>query len=360
MKTIEIISGEQRAIFTTRSVTFDGKEFLYINMSDVSDDTEAHIYTFTYDGETKQLPYEAKDAPILKAIFSQVSNMKHKAPAAAAQVPKPAAAVTAEDIKAAVSKGTGESDIKTTDTEAPENVQADNGAAASEEDASATGQQPQGGMSEKEARKAEKARRKEEKRLAKEKKKAEKAAAKAAKAEAAKAEAEAAAAKTAEAESSETAGTPVADETAGSETTPSTPADADVETDSTETAQTIASAEDGSAIDGTEATAESSAAHEAGKAEEDSAAKEAEDTEAAASRSIFTLLRSSSENTDPEKQARFKKSILIFVVIVAVIAVMALIYFFVFGTSDDPSAINPSATDTQTYEDIDELIEDLQ
>ena len=351
MKTIEIISGEQRAIFTTRSVTFDGKEFLYINMSDVSDDTEAHIYTFTYDGETKQLPYEAKDAPILKAIFSQVSNMKHKAPAAAAQAPKPAAAVTAEDIKAAVSKGTGESDVKAADTEAPENVQADNGAAASEEDASATGQQPQGGMSEKEARKAEKARRKEEKRLAKEKKKAEKAAAKAAKAEAAKAEAEAAAAKTAEAESAETAGTPVADETAGSETTPSTPADADVETDSTETAQTIASAED---------AAESSAAQEAGKAEEDSAAKEAEDTEAAASRSIFTLLRSSSENTDPEKQARFKKSILIFVVIVAVIAVMALIYFFVFGTSDDPSAINPSATDTQTYEDIDELIEDLQ
>ncbi len=64
MKTIEIISGEQRAIFTTRSVTFDGKEFLYINMTDVSNDPDACVYTFTYDNEIKLLPYEAKDAAV--------------------------------------------------------------------------------------------------------------------------------------------------------------------------------------------------------------------------------------------------------------------------------------------------------
>ena len=78
MKTIEIISGEQRAIFTTRSVTFDGKEFLYINMTDVSNDPDACVYTFTYDNEIKLLPYEAKDAAVLNAIFGQVMGMAAK------------------------------------------------------------------------------------------------------------------------------------------------------------------------------------------------------------------------------------------------------------------------------------------
>ena len=78
MKTIEIISGEQRAIFTTRSVTFDGKEFLYINMTDVSNDPDACVYTFTYDNEIKLLPYEAKDAAVLNAIFGQVIGMAAK------------------------------------------------------------------------------------------------------------------------------------------------------------------------------------------------------------------------------------------------------------------------------------------
>ncbi len=75
MKTIELISGKQKAQFTTKSVTFDGKEFFYSNMSDVKNDSEHCVYTFTYDNETKTLPYEAKDAKILNAIFSQVQNL---------------------------------------------------------------------------------------------------------------------------------------------------------------------------------------------------------------------------------------------------------------------------------------------
>ena len=82
MKTIEIISGEQRAIFTTKSVTFDGKEFLYINMTNVSNDPDACVYTFTYDNEIKLLPYEKKDAAVLNAIFGQVTNMAAKKAAA--------------------------------------------------------------------------------------------------------------------------------------------------------------------------------------------------------------------------------------------------------------------------------------
>ena len=38
MKTIEIISGAQKAQFTTKSVTLDGIEYFYINMSDVRND----------------------------------------------------------------------------------------------------------------------------------------------------------------------------------------------------------------------------------------------------------------------------------------------------------------------------------
>ena len=34
MKTIEIISGSQKAQFTTKSVTLNGREYFYINMSD--------------------------------------------------------------------------------------------------------------------------------------------------------------------------------------------------------------------------------------------------------------------------------------------------------------------------------------
>ena len=78
MKTIEIISGEQKARFTTKSVTFDGKEYLYIKMSDVTHNTEECVYTFTYENEIKTLPYEAKDARILNAIFSQVQNLQVK------------------------------------------------------------------------------------------------------------------------------------------------------------------------------------------------------------------------------------------------------------------------------------------
>ena len=70
-----------------------------------------------------------------------------------------------------------------------------------------------------------------------------------------------------------------------------------------------------------------------------------------------------SENSDPnvaEKKTRFKKSIIIFAIIVAVIVALSLIYFLIFGTKDKPSSINPSSTNSETYENIDELIDDLQ
>ena len=58
MKTIEIISGAQKAQFTTKSVTLDGIEYFYINMSYVRNDKLNRVYTFVYDSEVKAVPYE--------------------------------------------------------------------------------------------------------------------------------------------------------------------------------------------------------------------------------------------------------------------------------------------------------------
>ncbi len=63
---------------------------------------------------------------------------------------------------------------------------------------------------------------------------------------------------------------------------------------------------------------------------------------------------------DPEKQAKLKKSLKIFGIVLAAIIALSLIYYFVFGTSNAPSDAGPGVTESQQYEDIDQLIEDLQ
>lgn len=63
---------------------------------------------------------------------------------------------------------------------------------------------------------------------------------------------------------------------------------------------------------------------------------------------------------DPEKKAKLKKSLAIFGIVIAVIIVLSVIYYFVFGTSNAPTDAGPGVTESQQYEDIDQLIEDLQ
>ena len=166
MKTIEIISGDQTAQFTTRSVTFDGKEFFYSYMSNVANDRESRCYTFTYDGEVKRLPYEEKrNARILEAIFSQVKNIQR--PAAPASAPEPSRHEhSAPDVRSAMEKKAEEA---AREDEALKPSQAE----ASTEDASQSEEPP---VDKKAAKKAEKERRKAEKAAEKEKRRAEKAA----------------------------------------------------------------------------------------------------------------------------------------------------------------------------------------
>lgn len=342
MKTIEIISGEQRAIFTTRSVTFDGKEFLYINMTDVSNDPDACVYTFTYDNEIKLLPYEAKDAAVLNAIFGQVMGMAAKkaagkangAPAsknAADTVPSSTAVETEttstpEQPEQAAPDDTGTSEAPQTgspgDLQSPDRQTADG--------------QETAPLNEKEAKKAEKERRKEEKRREKERKKAEKAAAKARKAEGNEDPAVVAAGQD-------------ADVSAVSDS--ASPQDAAASESDEAANDTISGAVTGSEIPGTATDDGTVTSNDAGEGTEEQEKKSER----------FSLFKDvDDEDERAEKSAKFKKSIIIFAAVVAVIAILALIYFFVFGTSDDPSSINPSSTNSQTYDDIDELINDLQ
>lgn len=255
MKTIELICGEKKVQFTTRSVTFDGKEFFYSNMSHVSHNVEECAYTFTYDGENKVLPYEAKDEKILAAIFGQVKMLEAKkaeaqsAAAAPAESDKPA-----EEAKPAVTEDKPAEDTEKTDGEEPvdEGMEEPVKEEPAKEELSAE--------EKKAAKQAEKEKRKAEKQAAKEKRKAEKLAKK---------------------ESANTA--------------------------------------------------------------ENNDAENLEE-----------------KHVDPEKSARKKKSFIVFGIILVIFAVVCAIYFFVFGTSEDPSQIVPNATESQQYDEIDEIINDLQ
>lgn len=63
---------------------------------------------------------------------------------------------------------------------------------------------------------------------------------------------------------------------------------------------------------------------------------------------------------DPVLQARKKKAITKFVIILAVFALIAVGYFTIFGTNSAPSTNAPVAPESQQYDDIDQIIDELQ
>lgn len=303
MKTIELKAGQQIAQFTTKSVTFDGKEFFYSRMSNLTHDPATQKYYFTYDGESKILPYEAKDAQILTAIFSQVLKLQ-AAKAAQAHAAKMPAQTTQQTPQAPVQDQAQQEEIPVT----PQTPHAVDVRAAAEmaqpapepaEQAPAAGQataaeqasaeEPIVFTDKKAAKQAEKERKKAEKaakRAEKERLKAEKAAKK-----------------------------------AGKVAEPETPAEGGSQSQETG-AQT-------SDLTGTPA---------------ESAAEP-------------------KELTDEEKTAKktkLKKSLLIFAAVLVIVAALSVAAYFIFGTSNNPSSNNPGSKESQQYDDIDELINDLQ
>lgn len=303
MKTIELKAGQQIAQFTTKSVTFDGKEFFYSRMSNLTHDPATQKYYFTYDGESKILPYEAKDAQILAAIFSQVLKLQ-AAKAAQAHAAKVPAQTTQQTPQAPVQDQAQQEEIPVT----PQTPHAVDVRAAAEmaqpapepaEQAPAAGQataaeqasaeEPIVFTDKKAAKQAEKERKKAEKaakRAEKERLKAEKAAKK-----------------------------------AGKVAEPETPAES------------------------------SSQAQETGAQTSDLTGTPAESA------------AEPKELTDEEKTAKktkLKKSLLIFAAVLVIVAALSVAAYFIFGTSNNPSSNNPGSKESQQYDDIDELINDLQ
>lgn len=303
MKTIELKAGQQIAQFTTKSVTFDGKEFFYSRISNLTHDPATQKYYFTYDGESRILPYEAKDAQILTAIFSQVLKLQ-AAKAAQAHAAKVPAQTAQQTPQAPVQDQAQQEEIPVT----PQTPHAVDVRAAAEvaqpapepaEQAPAAGQataaeqasaeEPIVFTDKKAAKQAEKERKKAEKaakRAEKERLKAEKAAKK-----------------------------------AGKVAEPETPAEGGSQAQETG-AQT-------SDLTGTPA---------------ESAAEP-------------------KELTDEEKTAKktkLKKSLLIFAAVLVIVAALSVAAYFIFGTSNNPSSNNPGSKESQQYDDIDELINDLQ
>lgn len=415
MKTIEIISGAQKAQFTTKSVTLDGIEYFYINMSDVRNDKLNRVYTFVYDSEVKAVPYEEKDAKTLAVIFGQVRAMEekrktHDAAAAhheghaatgtaaapqtfasaadapvqntAAQSQTPAGTFTPQQAPAesfaqpqytAPEKPANDTAPYTapgipadhmTQYTTPETPAETPQAAAFYQETSQTetfvpetypnAQTPapeQVPFTEevdpKAAKKAEKERLKAEKKAEKERLKAEKKAAKE------RAKAEKAAQKAGDTAPAENL--PQADET-GSEQHP------------TETAAEIytkAATEATVPAETPEPELPNEAAETPAEAPESAVPGDAasEQTVGAEDTIVFTGSADAASELDPAdaaKKKKLKKSIITFGIVVAAIAVIAVIFFLIFGTSKDPSPVNPSSTDSNTYQDVDELINDLQ
>ena len=309
MKTIELKAGQQIAQFTTKSVTFDGKEFFYSRMSNLTHDPATQKYYFTYDGESKILPYEAKDAQILTAIFNQVLKLQ-AAKAAQAHAAKVPAQTAQQTPQAPVQDQAQQEEIPVTPQTphavdvraaaemaqpAPEPAEQAPaaGQATAAEQAPATEQAPTEEpvvfTDKKAAKQAEKDRKKAEKaakRAEKERLKAEKAAKK-----------------------------------AGKVAEPETPAEGGSQAQETG-AQT-------SELTGT-------------PAESPAESKELTDEEKTA------------------KKAKLKKSLLIFAAVLVIIAALSVAAYFIFGTSNNPSSNNPGSKESQQYDDIDELINDLQ
>ena len=411
MKTIEIISGAQKAQFTTKSVTLNGREYFYINMSDVRNDKLNRVYTFVYDSEVKAVPYEEKDAKTLSVIFGQVRAMEekrrahdraaahheeHTAPgtAAAPQTFAPAADTPVQNAAAQPQTPAGaftpqqapvrnftqpqhaapEAPINATAPYAAPEMPAETPqAAAFHQETSQTEtfapdmypntQTPSAEQTPfteaadpKAAKKAEKERLKAEKKAERERLKAEKKAAK----ERAKAEKAAQkAGNTPPAESIPPANAAVSDQQPTE-----TVADIYTETASVTAAGTDISGaavpsetqEQGLPNESAETPAEAPGSAVPGDAASEQTAS-AEDT------IVFTGSADASSELDPAddaKKKKLKKSIITFGIVVAAIAVIAVIFFLIFGTSKDPSPVNPSSTDSNTYQDVDELINDLQ
>lgn len=385
MRTISITSKGRNVDFTTRSVTIDGVEYLYSNISELRHSEEKRVYGFKCGDEVCMLPYEEKDAKVLKAIFSQVQQMHGKKAAAPTPAQKPSGA----DVQSAAPESQPAIPIAPAaegtvpdqpQVIAPAETDAQ-GAATGVATPDAKAEEPQ--LTPAERRKAERQARKDEKRRLKEQRIAEKEEARRkkqeAKEEAARlkkeAKEEAARLKKEASKPADATQTPQAPETAEAAEAPAAPAieEAAKAPAAEEVAKAAQAAETAEApvTPPTAETAEVSQGSEV--AEALGAATDQDVTAAAQSGEIQAELAEDVEteevlsyaeikdNTAPHQRGkRFKKSIIIFIIILAVLALAAVAWYFFIGPAADPQIGINSPDDSTQYNDINDMINDLE
>lgn len=281
MKTIEITIGGHKAQFTTKSLTIGGRELLYANMSQISHDPANHVYRFTYEGRKIALPYEAKDARVLTAIFTQVQALEAQ---------------------------------KMSWTQALSGIHPN--------------ESPQPAAEEKPAAPAPKAASAEE--------------------TPAEAAAQPAAENKDEAVAQHEAGFNVKAQVEAQEPQTSESTSDNAKEQLSESADASVTS-DSETSDKEEKPKKSIKERFALKKKEKAADSEASEA-----------VSEEKEPMDPEKKTKLKKSLKRFAIILAAVIALSAVYYFVFGTSKAPSDAGPNNTESQQYDDIDQLIDDMQ
>lgn len=113
MNTIQLNARGHEMVFTKRSLTIDGREYLYKDMSSIKHSAENRIYIFRYDNEWQKLYYEEHDAHIVNTLFQRIAGMNRakranraRAAAESEQTQQPHTAETsAEETPAEASPG---------------------------------------------------------------------------------------------------------------------------------------------------------------------------------------------------------------------------------------------------------------
>ena len=310
MKTIEMKVGNKVVQFTSKSLIIDGTEYYYSKMSDIKHSASKHVYAFKYDGKTQYLQYDPKYESGLKVIFKKIHALGQKKAAAAAAVEKAAGAAGVTGVAGAAAEAVsgGKESISDAIAGIVSGAEEVAGEAAGEIEAVAESA--------------------------------------VAGAEEVAGEAEAVA-EGAFAGAEEVAGAVegVVDEVAE---------DSDV----AEAFEEAPAPEDETVFDFPVGGAVAEAPAEGEAAEAEAAGEVAADAEVEGKVVEAEGDTAEGKTPDEEKKGKLKKALLIFAGILIVIGILSAIYFSAFGTSSNPTS-GPNSTESQQYDDIDELIEDL-
>ena len=300
MNTIDYIADGQSVQIYKKAVTINGEEFAYIGMSAIKHSAAKRIYLFKYEDKWHKLSYNEADAQKIKTLFSRIAelNAKRAAQAVAEVKPVETPAPAKLDVKS-IMEHKDELVLEPVDTKA--------------EEIAAIAQAIESGSEETLQEVVE-----------------------------------------APAEVAEPVETPVAEPAeavaATVEEAEEAPAEiaAEAEEKAEETADDVADAIK-------EMTADVAEAPEVVEEKAEAAATEAEE----AAEDAVAVEEKGAILPPDEKKAKLKKAFIIFAAVICLFIILAVVYFFVAGTSSNPN-VGPNSNETQQYDDIDGLIEDLQ